>query len=37
MEIEVGAMLGYCATGRARIDRPPPTMMPMAMTQAKMG
>jgi len=37
MEMAVGAMLGYCATGNARIDRPPPNMIAMAMTQAKMG
>jgi hypothetical protein len=30
-------MRGYCSIGRPRIARAPPSMMEMAMTQAKTG
>ena len=37
METEGGAIDGYWAIGRVRIDRAPASMTTMAMTQAKIG
>ncbi len=37
MEMEGGAMLGYCATGSFLIARIPVRVMMMAITQAKFG
>src|SRR3569833_3191563 len=37
MEIAGGAMGGYCATGRVATERPPASMITIAITQAKMG
>ena len=37
IETEGGAMLGYWATGRLKIDKVPASITMMAMTQAKIG
>src|SRR6218665_66613 len=35
--MRTGAMSGYCSSDMRLMDRPPASMMTMAMTQAKMG
>ena len=37
IEIDGGAMIGYCATGRSGIASAPPRQISSAMTHAKMG
>src|SRR4051794_4459239 len=37
IEINGGAIAGYCAIGSERMERPPANMMTIAITQAKIG
>ncbi len=37
MAMAGGAILGYCATGRLRMDKAPAIIRTMAITQAKTG